>query len=89
MILVSDSKQKRSFMDKTAAEITQDLWRNNPNTKNWLEAIQNPGKNIRPDGNNLILSQEYLSAIESISFILAGQTPAKGLKLCPVVARSE
>ena len=75
-------------MDKIAAEITQDLWKNNPNTKNWLEAIQNPGKHITPDGDNLILSNEYLSAIESISYILAGQTPAKGLVLNPVVMRS-
>ena len=33
-------------MDKIAAEITQDLWKNNPNTKHWLEAIQNPGRHI-------------------------------------------
>ena len=76
-------------MDKLAAEITQDLWKNNPNTKTWLEAIQNPGKHIKSDGNNLVVSSEYLSAIESISYILAGQTPAKGLKLNPVVVRSE
>lgn len=76
-------------MDKIAAEITQDLWKNNPNTKTWLEAIQNPGKHIKSDGNNLVVSSEYLSAIESISYILAGQTPAKGLKLNPIVVRSE
>lgn len=76
-------------MDKIAAEITQDLWKNNPNTKTWLEAIQNPGKHIKSDGNNLVVSSEYLSAIESISYILAGQTPAKGLKLNPVVVKSE
>ena len=76
-------------MDKIAAEITQDLWKNYPNTRKWLEAIQNPGRHIKPDGNKLILSSEYLSAIESISFILAGQTPEKGLKLTPVVIRSE
>ena len=76
-------------MDKIAAEITQDLWKNNPNTKTWLEAIQNPGKHIKSDGNNLVVSSEYLSAIESISYILAGQTPAKGLKLNLVVVRSE
>ena len=76
-------------MDKIAAEITQDLWKNNPNTKTWLEAIQNPGKHIKSDGNNLVVSSEYLSAIESISYILAGQTLAKGLKLNPIVVRSE
>ena len=76
-------------MDKIAVEITQDLWKNNPNTKHWLEAIQNPGRHIKPEGNNLVLSSEYISAIESISFILAGQTPAKGLKLNSVVMRAE
>lgn len=76
-------------MEKIAAEITQDLWKNNPDTRAWLSAIQNPGMHIRPDGNNLILSAEYLKAIESISFILAGQTPTKGLKINSVVIRSE
>ena len=76
-------------MEKIAAEITQDLWKNNPDTRAWLNAIQNPGMHIRPDGNNLILSSEYIAAIESISFILAGQTPAKGLKLNSVVMRAE
>lgn len=72
-------------MEKIAAEITQDLWKNNPDTKAWLSAIQNPGMHIRPDGNNLILSAEYLNAIAAISYILAGQTPEKGLILSSVV----
>ena len=58
-------------MDKQSVKTTQELWKDYPNTKNWIEALAHPEKHmiVNSDGS-LTPDEDYRKAIESISYIL-------------------
>lgn len=57
-------------MDKNNVTKTQAMWKDYPNTKLWIDTLKNPqehGLSGIPDSN-------YLKTIESLEYILLGET---------------
>lgn len=60
-------------MQKESVKRTQELWKNEPNVKAWIEAISPPAKHIMAEGHVFAVDAEYQKAVESLSYILLGE----------------
>lgn len=69
-------------MDKAHAFYTQQMWKDYPNVKFWLETISEPAKHMTIRDNKIVdVDWDYAVAVESLSYILTGEQRDVSLKL--------
>jgi negative regulator of replication initiation len=58
-------------MDKINVFKTQEMWKDYPNAKYWIETISNPAEHMHIEDNKIIfIDGDYYKAIESLTYIL-------------------
>jgi hypothetical protein len=61
-------------MNKENLIKTQEMWKDYPKAKQWIDTICNPSKHIIINNNEIIsYDSEYVLAVESLSYILLGK----------------
>lgn len=61
-------------MDKAHVFYTQQMWKDYPNAKFWLETISEPAKHMVIRDNKIVsVDWDYAVAVESLSHILLGE----------------